>query len=507
MNAVAEVRALLRAADPRHPARAADAVILAAREGLEAEALPLARAAAEANSRDASAWQVLGLVLRRLDRLDEAEAALAKAAALAPDDAMIAHAHARAALEGGRPAVDLFERALRLAPADGTALLGRTAAYFAEGRLEEAIAALTAELQRFPRWIEGHGSAARLRWMLGQHDSFTRSFETALAELPADLDLWRGLLDTLMHAEHYEKVLATLARARKAMGESPVFDALQTVAIAEQGRIAEADALFATLGPIEHITMAARYLRHLLRAGRPEEAVKVADAWRDRDPGNLLTPYRSLAWRLTGDARWQWLEGDPALIGVYDLADRLPMAALAERLRGLHLALHQPLEQSLRGGTQTDGPLFSRSEPEIRALRALIVETVERHVVQLPPAAPGHPTLLPKRGPIRFAGSWSVRLTGQGFHVNHVHPQGWISSAFYVGLPERIGGETQAGWLALGEASELGITLPPIRVVEPKPGRLVLFPSTMWHGTRRFAEGERLTVAFDVARPGQPPNA
>ncbi|MBK9588986.1 MAG: hypothetical protein IPO50_10640 [Sphingomonadales bacterium] len=38
------------------------------------------------------------------------------------------------------------------------------------------------------------------------------------------------------------------------------------------------------------------------------------------------------------------------------------------------------------------------------------------------------------------------------------------------------------------------------RLIEPKPGRLVMFPSTMWHGTVPFDAGERLTVAFDVPR-------
>jgi hypothetical protein len=44
------------------------------------------------------------------------------------------------------------------------------------------------------------------------------------------------------------------------------------------------------------------------------------------------------------------------------------------------------------------------------------------------------------------------------------------------------------------------VDLPPFRTIEPKPGRLALFPSYMWHGTRPFAEGERMTVAFDVSR-------
>ena len=60
--------------------------------------------------------------------------------------------------------------------------------------------------------------------------------------------------------------------------------------------------------------------------------------------------------------------------------------------------------------------------------------------------------------------------------------------------------------LTLGEAKapSFPIDLPPFRTVEPEPGRLVLFPSYMWHGTRPFAEGERMTVAFDVARLPSP---
>lgn len=230
----------------------------------------------------------------------------------------------------------------------------------------------------------------------------------------------------------------------------------------------------------------------------------LAEAWQGRDPGHLLWPYAALAWRLTGDPRWEWLEGDDRFIGIYDIADKVgPLDRLADRLRSLHLATHQPLEQSVRGGTQTDGPLFARIDPEIRALRQAIVETVRTHVAQLPAPDPSHPLLGCPRDPIRFSGSWSVRLSGQGRHVNHVHPAGWISSAFYVALPDEIGAEGPAGWLTLGEAGELGLDLPPIRLVQPRPGRLVLFPSTLWHGTRPFEAGERLTVAFDVARPFQ----
>jgi cytochrome c-type biogenesis protein CcmH/NrfG len=480
-------------------------VILANREGLEAEALPLVRAGAAANPRDPRMWQVLGLVERRLEDLAPAVEALRKAAALAPDEPLIAHTLARATMEAGLPSLALFDRARALAPNDASVLLGRAAAQFAEGRVDDAIVGLEAQLGPNPGWIQGHASVARLRWMNGEHEAFTASMERVLAAFPAAIAVWGELIDTFMHAALYDRALDAIARARGAAGENPIFDAQEASALAELGRTEAADAAFARIGPIEQVTIAASYLRHLLRAGRAEAAAAFAESWMGRDPDNLTLPYLSAAWRLTGDPRWHWLEGDERLIGIYDIADRsTSLDPLADRLRGLHLSLHQPLEQSLRGGTQTDGPLFSRIDPEIVALRAAIVETVERHVAQLPPPMPGHPTLQERRGPIRFAGSWSVRLTGEGFHVNHVHPAGWISSAFYVALPEAaMGGESHAGWLSLGEASELGLDLPPIRLIEPKPGRLVLFPSSMWHGTRPFAEGERLTIAFDVARPGQ----
>ena len=137
-------------------------------------------------------------------------------------------------------------------------------------------------------------------------------------------------------------------------------------------------------------------------------------------------------------------------------------------------------------------------------LRQAIVEAVRAHVAQLPPPDPRHPQLRHRRdAPVRFSGSWSVRLVSGGRHANHVHPAGWFSSACYVALPDPVSrGVPPAGWLTLGEPpDELGLDLEPFRMVEPKPGRLVLFPSTMWHGTRPFDEGERLTVAFDVAPP------
>ncbi len=279
----------------------------------------------------------------------------------------------------------------------------------------------------------------------------------------------------------------------------------QAIAAAELGAGERADALFDIAPAAAQPRLALWRIRHLLRSARVREALALIDDELKTDRAAAAWPYAAAAWRLTGDPRSEWLEGDPRLVVVTDLGGELPaLDGLAELLRSLHVAKGGYLDQSVRGGTQTDGPLFSRIDPAIQAVAAAMRSAVARYVAQLPPQDSSHPLLAYRRDRrIRFAGSWSVRLGGAGHHSNHVHPQGWISSALYISLPRRqLHEDVHAGWLTLGEPqAALGLDLPPSRVVEPREGRLVLFPSWMWRGTRPFAEGERLTVAFDVAPP------
>jgi tetratricopeptide (TPR) repeat protein len=392
-----------------------------------------------------------------------------------------------------------------LAPSDDAVILGWAAALIASGDASGAISLLEGRLAAKPGWAEGHGRLAKLLWMAGEGERATSSLTRALELKPGDLLLWREYLGILTHAARWDEALATIEAGRAAAGEHLMFVAQQAACLDEAGRPDEASSAYARMMPIRDPMIAVHYTRHLLRLGRPDEASRFAHAWLGGPAAGAFWPYLSIAWRLAGDPRWQWLEGDPRLVGVYDIRDAIgPIDALARCLRDLHVLGNQPLEQSVRGGTQTDGHLLARIEPEIRSLRAAIVAAVERHIAQLPPPDPAHPTLSIRRDrPVRFSGSWSVRLSGGGHHANHLHPGGWLSSALYIAMPdEDERGAPPAGWLWLGQPqNELGLGLEPFRQVEPKPGRLVLFPSTMWHGTVPFDAGERLTVAFDVAPP------
>jgi hypothetical protein len=60
--------------------------------------------------------------------------------------------------------------------------------------------------------------------------------------------------------------------------------------------------------------------------------------------------------------------------------------------------------------------------------------------------------------------------------------------------------ETRNGWIKFGEpALDVPLKNAIRRAVQPVPGRLVLFPSYMWHGTVPLrAPSPRTTIAFDV---------
>ncbi len=480
-----------------------DDLARAALEEGEEEAALLRLAPAAERSGQALLWQWTGLLQRSIDEHAAALQSLARAADLAPQDVGIAHGRARVALEAGIDAVELFLRARALAPDNGEIALGLAAARNAVGEGELAVSELQTLLERAPAWTSGYEQLAQLCSILGQKDRATESLERAIAMFPEQESLWSTLFGIDIARADYGALARDVERAAGARITPQVLASYRAIAAAELDDDILPDALFGTEGDIDNLAI--WRVRHLLRVGAIDRALPLIDQEVASDRAWLIWPYAATAWRLSGDDRWRWLEGDPRLVQVFDLTSGIaPVSELADVLNAVHRSGGEYIDQSVRGGTQTDGPLLSRIDPVIRRLRQAIVGAVESYLARLPEPDPRHPLLAPRRDRrIRFSGSWSVKLRAGGRHANHVHPQGWISSALYVSLPAEMDGPpSNAGWLTLGQPSdELGIAAPPWREIQPKVGQLVLFPSWLWHGTVPFGEGERLTVAFDVRPP------
>jgi tetratricopeptide (TPR) repeat protein len=472
--------------------------------GEEDRAIPIVRAGAERH-RSALLWQWTGLLQRSLDEHESAIASFKEAARLAPTNAKIAQGLAQTTMEAGLEAVAEFEHARSLAPQNGAILVGLAAARAAAGQGELAAAELQGVLDRAPMWTYGHEQLAQLLSTLGRPGEATSSLEQAISRFPQQQTLWETLLNVQLRRGAYETLGEIVGRARAVGVHSPEFPIYEAIHAAEFDGEAYPPALFDAAPESIHFAIGTWQVRHLLRVGAVDAALPIIDQGLKGDHSAELWAYAATAWRMAADPRSEWLERDSTFVRVIDLTGALPPSEqLGATLRGLHLARGEYLDQSVRGGTQTDGPLFSRIDPTIRHLRRAVVSAVESYIEQLPPIDADHPLLRHRRDrKVRFSGSWSVRLRSGGRHSNHVHPLGWISSAFYIALPPKGANDPDdAGWLTLGEPDDkLQLDLGPWRKIEPKVGQLVLFPSWMWHGTVPFAEGERLTVAFDVRPP------
>ena len=425
---------------------------------------------------------------------------IGEAAKLAPNDPRAALGLAQISFEAWRPAAELFAKARTLMPDNADALRNHALALAAEGQGDAAEALMKAALLQTPSWLDGHRVLAAQLYTNGQQDSFDRSYADAVRSDPDNAALRMGWFQQHATLKDWYRAGTILSDARKAFPDHQGLKLADLFLASESGVERNNSALFGAYAELKDPGLDLAQVRHHLRGGDPVRAQAIAARHIGGAAARMFWPYLSLCWRLIDDERAGWLDGDPLYSKTFDLDfSDAELAALTDVLHSLQRMKAPYPEQSVRGGTQTDRQLFFHPDPAIQATRAKVSAALADYVAGLPEYDPSHPLLgLRRDQPVRFEGSWSVRLTGDGYHHSHTHVLGWISSALYVALPD----SADCGKLALGAPPpELELPLQPYRHVEPKPGRLALFPSTMWHCTEPFASGERLTIAFDVKLP------
>lgn len=386
-------------------------------------------------------------------------------------------------------------------------------AWLEAGQPDKAMGAADRGVQRFP----DHGPLHRIRARMHQElevpgDPVHLLWQSARAN-PATADLWRTLAELLNRLERKIEARDALAEARtRGCPDTPELRLLEAMSLADSGRDDEATRALDALNKAcpGHSGIKLAFAQHMLANGVPERAESLcAEVLQEIPLDQLALAYRGTAWQLMGDPREQWLLDYQRMVRQVEVpppsgysSTAAFFAALAEVLTSLHRTRAHPIEQTVRGGTQTNGFLFRLKQPLLRELEAQIRIAV-RETLAAFPEEPEHPFWgrRPRGAEVRFSGAWSVRLMSAGYHTNHMHPEGWISSALYVSLPEEVReARDHAGHIQFGvPLLDKDLALPPRRVLKPEVGTVVLFPSYMWHGTIPFhSQQPRLTVAFDL---------
>ena len=486
----------------------------------------------------------LAIALLRCDRAEEAAAILDELLAKRPD---LAKAHA---LRGELfnlcnqydSAVTAFQNALRLRPGHmpwqhnlAIALrlsghAGRALPLFREcarampdtaevhynlghclqdsGEGAEAARAYRAALRVAPADAGIHASLHALVWTHGDPDAAFDAYRQAVQSHPDNIELRTAMANRLVMAGRAEQALAVLQPALDHPDRTADLLLHYGKAMWSSARPAEAlDAFYQALDTEPgHPATQRELARSLIVLDRPYDARPVIAQRLTQEPWDQQAlALQVLTDRLTGvaDGRLSALSLirsfrlDPDGFTCAEFNDQLD-----RELDQFHHGHTHPVDQTLRGGTQTADDLFRHMTPCLRTLRLMIEEAVTRYIADLPDDRM-HPFLARKRNGFDFSGSWSVRLQSGGYHTNHIHPEGWISAVYYVALPA-TSEEKQQGWLTFGETGlNLGERETILTRIKPEAGMLVLFPSYFYHGTVPFdGDAHRTTIAFDIVPKG-----
>ncbi len=378
------------------------------------------------------------------------------------------------------------------------------------GRLKEAEKLYIKAIEINPGYVESHINLSDILWEQGEREKFLQSFDFALKQLPGNQALLVTYIQKLLRINALRAATQMLDENREWLKNTAKYYSLRANTKRLQGHHSEAMALFkkATQMP-DSTTEDSRDLSELmLECGEVKSAEEELLRLTDAEPDNKLNwALLGTAWKLLDDPREKQLNDYNRLVKEYVIGQPQGYAALEdflEELRGylakVHTSTNNPLEQTLHHGTQTRGNLFSSDEPVIQQLVTVIHQAIQSYIDDLKNEKFTFAASEIKSD-YTFCGSWSVQLSNNGFHNDHVHPMGSLSAVLYLNLPEVIKepGKKQ-GWLKFGQPNlKLPTELPADKFIQPEIGKLVIFQSYMWHGTVPYQSDEpRMTIAFDI---------
>jgi tetratricopeptide (TPR) repeat protein len=483
-------------------------------EGRLAEAETLYRRSLEIEPDNAQALRLCGVVAREQEQFASSIALLTQAVVAAPNDPRGYSELAASEMVVGDldSAESSFRQALECDPESRRALANLGALLQRRGHIHEAIAFHRRYLELEPGDLEVYCNLANAMMDAGLGSEALAELDNALEIAPGHPLVQANKGAVLCGLDKFEAAVDALEAALK---NNPGDDlALINLGYArsqlKQFDAAEGALRRAVVISPDNARAWSDLAAVLMNSGQLDEALETCEAFLERHPGERLA-LATYAFALhEQDRREEALSllNFDELIRVTDVETPPGYGDLAEfnveiaELVRSHPSIRaNPVSKATMGGDQT-GELNLTETESLSALKSIIHGAIDDA------ASYWRSSGLSDHPAMSYAtDAWALRLWGVvldegGFQAPHLHPQGWLSGVYYLQLPPEIeDNQRRAGWLEFGASPErLSLSSPPPpHFVEPKAGRLVLFPSYFYHRTLPFvSEKQRISVAFDV---------
>ena len=465
------------------------------------------------NNRDYRLYTVLGNANQQLEYFDDALKAYETCLQLNPHDIQALHNKGITFRIINQPqhAIECYQQIINLGQSYPELYYNLGCAYYDLNNKTLAITNLQQAIALKTDYVDAHEALNKLYWEDDDKTQFLASYHQSLIHSPKSKSLIYSFVAMLIMSKQNEQAKIVLQTALKDVGRDARF--LHALAIIKNKLNDHKDVLNLLKEAVElqphnikyQIDIANNYIQNKHYA----LALKHLDIAHKIAPLNQeVLAYMGLCWRLMQNPLSDWLNNYQSFIhaapldlppGYSNLAEF--MHKLKDALYQLHKTENQPLDQSVMGGTQTVGRLLAEPTKVIQDFKHVLEKRVYQYLEQLPKDL-NHPFLKRVTQHFKFSGSWSVRLKSGGFHVNHVHPEGWLSCCTYVDLPDNVSCDDpgKSGWIKFGETS-LGLNEREKigQQICPEIGLCVIFPSYFWHGTNAFeSDAYRLTIPCDI---------
>ena len=483
-------------------------------QGKQEEAIKLLRSLLQSNPRDVVAINSLASCYRDGDQFVEAKLLFDESIKIDSQRAQTWHAYGvlHHLQQNQNEAIKCYQKALQAPNSNPETIESLAAAYHEQGNIEKATELVLGALRDDYANLRLHELYNHILWNNDQLEQFGHSYTKAIEQFPEEPKFRRARARSLFKAGFNDLALESVRDGLRKFPEDAELLTVHAELLAEAGDIVSSKGEFIkSLTQVFSKETAQQLCKLYILNGDYVQAQALLDQLLENDEYCQLSwALQSLLWRFCNNEMYQWLTQYSNFIKSYQLSfpdnyesSESYLTDLAICLRALHTSEREPLLQTLKHGTQTAAKLLNNASPEIVYLKSNLTSIVHEYINELPEDF-DHPFLTRKSQNFQFSGSWSVELKPNGYHINHVHSQGWISSSCYIDIPSSIEleNEKNQGCIKFGESPlHLGEREIIEKIIKPKPGMVVLFPSYLWHGTVPFLSENnetRLTAPFDV---------
>lgn len=462
------------------------------------------------------AWYQLGSLQLAAGRHDLAAEALERAAKLEPGNlsASLELARAYQALQRFPDAVSLYAGLAQRHPKDGRIFAAWAAGSEQQGLQAEADGHIDHAVRLAPanaRVLFQCGAVLSGRTAKADLERAESLVERAVKLEPALPNALDCLALLLSKKQQWDRSVALSRQAVSLAPHSPDFALTLEASLRGAGELAEAQA--ALRSALKHHPEHSELHRQLGLALLAEQAPEDALSHLDHCLRGTPVDQRAIAHRAVALQHLGRHEEADSYTGIHRQVTEQTLAvpdgfgsleafnrAFADDIRKHSRLRWEPVGLAARHGALTDELLADRT-PAILGFAASHKKAVAALIDRLQGQA-GHPFLgqIPRQYHINY---WATLVEEGGNIDTHIHEESWLSGAYYVELPGSMGPEQDNpdGWIEFGRPHQdmplaEGTSL---RLLQPAEGKLLLFPSYLFHRTLPFdGRGQRISVSFDL---------